>query len=535
MLRTRRPALVLAFLVTCLVQGRPADAQAPAERRDPAARPAPPGAQATESFAGAPRGAATAPQEPRGPELEEKTSVTRHTIRIAGQPVAYTATAGTLVLRDDAAKPVASFFYVWYTRDNVADVGRRPIVYSFNGGPGTASIWMHLGFTGPRRVLYDEDGFMLQPPYGLHDNEHSILDIADIVYIDPVGTGFSRMAPGEDPHKFHGVLDDIKAMADFIRVFTIRQGRWKSPKFLIGESYGTTRASGLVGYLQSQHQMYVNGVILVSMTNLGFERGADLGYATALPYMTATAWYHKKLPADLQGRPLKEALGEAERFASGEYQVALFKGGLLPAGERATIAKAVARFTGLSEEFVLQSNLRVERRRFWKELLRDRGLTVGRLDSRYTGIDKDASGENPEGDPAMWNWDGPFAGAIHSYFRDELKWETDDKYYVWGSVRPWRQDPETNVGEMLRRAMTQNPFLRVLVLEGYYDGATDYFSAQYTISHLDPGGALADRFQFAFYESGHMMYLRNSALAQSKQDLTRFIQGAIAAQAAPAR
>jgi len=313
------------LLVACLVQGRPADAQAPAERRDPAARSAPPGAQATEPSTGAPRGAGTAAQEPRGPELEEKTSVTRHTIRIAGQPVAYTATAGTLVLRDDAAKPVASFFYVWYTRDNVADVGRRPIVYSFNGGPGTASIWMHLGFTGPRRVLYDEDGFMLQPPYGLHDNEHSILDIADIVYIDPVGTGFSRMAPGEDPHKFHGVLDDIKAMADFIRVFTIRQGRWKSPKFLIGESYGTTRASGLVGYLQSQHQMYVNGVILVSMTNLGFERGTDLGYATALPYMTATAWYHKKLPADLQGRPLKEALGEVERFASGEYQVALFR------------------------------------------------------------------------------------------------------------------------------------------------------------------------------------------------------------------
>jgi carboxypeptidase C (cathepsin A) len=462
--------------------------------------------------------------EPQAADLQEKTSVTHHAIRIAGQPVAYTATAGTLVMRDEKGKAIASFFYVFYTRDNVPDLAKRPIVYSFNGGPGTASIWMHMGFTGPRRVVYDEDGFMLQPPYRLHDNEQSILDVADIVYIDPAGTGFSRMAPGEDPHRFHGVADDIAAMGDFIRVFTIRQSRWKSPKFLIGESYGTTRASGLANYLQSTHQMYVNGVVLVSMTNLGFERGADLGYATALPYMTATAWYHKKLPADLQARPLKDALAESERFAMTEYQVALFKGGRLTPEDRAPIAKQVARLTGLTADFVLQSNLRVERNRFWKALLRDRGLTVGRLDSRYTGLDRDAAGEAPEGDPAMWAWDGPFAGALHTYLRDELKWETDDKYFVWGNVRPWRQDPETRVGELLRRAMTQNPFLNVLILEGYYDGATDYFSAQYTISHLDPSGALNPRFQFAFYESGHMMYLRNSALAKARQDLVRFIQ-----------
>jgi len=217
-------------------------------------------------------------------------------------------------------------------------------------------------------------------------------------------------------------------------------------------------------------------------------------------------------------------LAEAERFAANEYQLALFKGGLLTDEERAATARQVSRFTGLPIDFVVRSNLRVERRRFWKELLRDRGLTVGRLDSRYTGTDKDTAGENPEGDPAMWSWDGPFAGAIHTYFRDELKWETDSKYYVWGDVRPWRPDTETNVGEMLRRAMTQNPFLRVLVLEGYYDGATDYFGAKYTITHLDPSGALNDRFRFAFYESGHMMYLKDSALAQAKLDLSRFIQ-----------
>ena len=364
---------------------------------------------------------------------------------------------------------------------------------------------------------------MLQPPFRLHDNEHAILDVADIVYIDPVGTGYSRMLQGEELHKFHGVSDDIAAMGDFIRVFTQRQGRWGSPKFLIGESYGTTRASGLAGYLQSTHQMYINGVILVSMTNLQYERGTDLSYATVLPYMTATAWYHKKLPADLQAKPLEAVLAESEKYAVNDYQVALFKGGLLGADERAAVARQLARLTGLPNDFILRSNIRIEKNRFWKELLRDRGLTVGRLDSRYTGIDRDASGEAPEGDPAMWAWDGPFAGAIHAYFRDELNWKIDDKYFVWGNVRPWRQDPDARVGEALRKAMTQNPFLQVLVLAGYYDGATDYFSARYTIAHLDPSGALNQRFQFAFYESGHMMYLKNSALAKTKQDLVKFI------------
>lgn len=468
--------------------------------------------------------AATAADQKSASELQEKTSVTRHSIRVGGQTIAYTATAGTLLLRDDNAKPVASFFYVLYTKDNVADLSKRPMIYSFNGGPGTASVWMHMGFTGPRRVVYDEEGFMLQPPFRLSDNEHAIIDVADIVYIDPVGTGFSRMAPGEDLHKFHGVLDDIKAMADFIRLFTARTGRWKSPKFLIGESYGTTRAAGLVGHLQSQHQMYFNGVILVSMTNLGIERGDDLGFATRLPHLTATAWYHKRLAPDLQNKPLKDVLAEAERFAMHEYQLALSRGGLIAADERATIAKQIARLTGLSTDYVLRSNLRIEVGRFRKELLRDRGLTVGRLDSRYTGTDRDAAGDTIEYDPGLEAWNGPFAAAVNEYFRDELKWETDDKYNIWGDVRPWRQDPQTKVGEMLRRAMTQNPFLNVLVLEGYYDGGTDYFSAQYTISHLDPSGALNRRFQFAFYESGHMMYVRNAALAKAKQDLTRFIQ-----------
>jgi carboxypeptidase C (cathepsin A) len=471
--------------------------------------------------------AADAKQAGPAQDLKEHTSVTHHTIRIGGQPVAYTATASTLILRDDNARPLASFFYVYYTRDNVADLGKRPMIYSFNGGPGTASVWMHMGFTGPRRVVYDDDGFMLQPPFRLADNEQSILDIADIVYIDPVGTGYSRMAPGEDPHKFHGLMDDIMSVGDFIRVFTVRYNRWKSPKFVIGESYGTTRASGLASYLQTQHQMYLNGVILVSMTSLGLQAGDDMGFVTRLPHMTATAWYHKKLPADLQGRPLKEVLTESERFAMGDYQLALFRGGLLSAADRAATAKQVVRLTGLSQDYVLRSNLRIDIGRFRKELLRDRGLTVGRLDSRYTGSDRDAAGESNEFDPGMEAWNGPFAAALNDYFRDELKWESEDKYYIWGNVQPWRSDPQTRVGEMLRRAMTQNPYLKVLVFEGYYDGGTDYFSAQYTISHLDPSGVLNGRFQFAFFESGHMMYIRNAALAAAKQELTRFVQASV--------
>jgi carboxypeptidase C (cathepsin A) len=479
-------------------------------------------AQQPAPHAGAPQAppANTAP----APDLQERTSVTHHSARIGGQMVAYTAKAGTLLLRDERERPIASFFYVYYTRDNVADLTRRPIIYSFNGGPGTASIWMHLGFTGPRRVVYDENGFMLRPPFRVADNEHSILDVADIVYIDPVGVGYSKMAPGEDPHKFHGVLDDIRAMGDFIRLFTVREDRWKSPKYVIGESYGTTRAAGLAGYLQSTHQMYLNGVILVSTTGLSYDRGDDIGYATSLPYMTAAAWYHKKLPADLQAKPLADALAESERFASGDYALALFKGGRIDDAARQTIAKQVARFAGVSSEFVLESNLRIEKSRFWKELLRDQRLTIGRLDSRYTGTDKDAAGERPEGDPAMWSWDGPFGGVVNTYFRDELKWDTDDKYYIWGSVQPWRQDPRTKVGEMLRAAMTQNPFLRVLVFGGYYDGATDFYSAQYTLSHLDPSGALNKRIHFAFFESGHMIYLKSSVLAAAKKDLADFIQ-----------
>ncbi|HEX7050019.1 MAG TPA: hypothetical protein VF188_07365 [Longimicrobiales bacterium] len=455
-------------------------------------------------------------------------SVTHHTARIGGQAVSYTATAGTLPIVEDG-DTMAFMFYVAYIRDGIEDKSDRPIFFSFNGGPGTASLWMHMGYTGPRRVVYDEEGFPLRPPARIEDNPYSILDVADIVYIDPIATGFSRMAPGKDEHKYHGVMEDIASVGEFIRLYTTQHDRWGSPKFVIGESYGTTRASGLAGYLQSEYQMYLNGVILVSMTELGVDRGDDVSYATALPHMTATAWYHHQLPADLQARPLEEVLAESEAFALGDYLLALAKGHDLPETEKAEVIRQLARLTGLSPEYIESANLRVSVGRFRKELLRDQRLTVGRLDSRYTGVDQDAAGESYDHDPAMVSWNGPFGAAVNQYLREELGYDTDLQYNVWGDVRPWNREARTTVGEMLRSAMTENPYLKVLIQGGYYDGATTYFDAKYTIAHLQPGGELRDRFRFAFYPSGHMMYLRKEDLARAKQDLVAFVRWALEA------
>jgi carboxypeptidase C (cathepsin A) len=486
-----------------------------------------PGPVAAQGGRGAPPAAAPAAAANKaGKEadlLPNDPVVTQHSSRINGQMISYTAEAGWLPIRDDG-KIAAKMFYVAYTKNGVQDLSARPLLFSFNGGPGTASVWMHMGYTGPRRVVYDDNGFAQRPPAALEDNPHSILDAADIVYIDPVATGFSRMVEGEDLHKYHGTLSDIQSVAEFIRLYLVKKDRWASPKFVIGESYGTTRASGLAGYLLSRHQVYLNGVVLVSMTDLNVERGPDVSVAMGLPQRAATAWYHHQLPADLQGRPLRQVLDGVEAFAMGDYVQALLKGDRLTDAERSGIAQRVARYTGLTPEYVLSANLRIDARRFWKELLRDQRLVTGRLDSRYLGVDRDAAGENPEYDPAMADWNGPFSNAVNRYFRDELHYNPDLEYNVWGPVRPWNRDDGTNVGDMLRQAMQGNPYLKVMVQGGYYDAATDYFNAMYTISHLQPGGEFKDRFRFRFYESGHMMYLRKPDLGHATDDLRAFIQ-----------
>jgi carboxypeptidase C (cathepsin A) len=454
--------------------------------------------------------------------LPHEPVVTQHTTTIRGETVRYTAEAGTLPIREDG-KVRARMFYVYYKRDNVPVGEARPMVFSFNGGPGTASVWMHMGYAGPRRVQYDEEGFALRPPVGLEDNPHSILDVADIVYIDPVATGFSRMVEGEDEHRYHGTLSDIESVGEFIRLFIVRKDRWDSPKFLIGESYGTTRASGLAGYLVDAHQIYLNGVILVSMTNLNVEAGPDVRYATTLPQFAATAWYHRQLSPELQSRALRDLLDEVEAFAVSDYLPALVGGDRLPDAERRSVADEVARYTGVDPAYVLSANLRMDPRRYWKELLRDQRLTVGRLDSRYVGVDRDAAGESPEYDPAMADWNGPFGNAVNLYLRRELGYDPDLEYFIWGDVRPWTRDEGVSVGEMLRAAMRDNPYMKVLIQGGYFDAATDYFSAAYTISHIQPGGEFRDRFRFAWHESGHMMYLRREDLESANQDLRDFI------------
>ncbi len=467
-----------------------------------------------------------APHPPPPPKVEETSSVTKHTIKIGDETVAYTATAGTYLLKEEG-KPVASMFYMSYTKDGVKDLTKRPLLVSFNGGPSTASVWLHLGVLGPRTVLYDDNGFAYPPPARLIDNPYSILDVADVVFIDPVATGYSRMLPGEDPHKYHGTKGDIESLAEFIRMYVTRNKRWASPKFLIGESYGTVRAAGLAGHLHNAHTMFLNGVMLISMTSLSVETGGDIGFALILPHYTATAWYHKRLAPDLQERPLRELLDEAEAFAMTDYLTALAKGGYVPEAEKTEIVRKVSRYTGLSEEYIRNCNLRVERSRFRKELLRDQGRTVGRLDSRYTGIDRDAAGERNEYDPALADWEAAFASNINHYLRTELGYKTDLAYEIWGDVRPWQTDRSMHIGDMLRGAMTKNRYLEVFIAEGYYDAACDYLTAQYVFSHLDLNGEMKDRIHFGFYESGHMMYCHKPSIVKLKADLTQFIQSCV--------
>ena len=470
----------------------------------------------------------------QGRMLPVDTTITSsHEVTIKGQRVPYTATVGTQPVYNEEGKPVAALLYTYYERTDVTDRARRPLAISFNGGPGSASLWMHLGYTSPKQLIIDEEGYPVQP-YGVRDNEHSILDVADIVFVNPVNTGFSRIVGEAEREMFFGVNEDIKYLADWIDTFVSRQGRWPSPKYLIGESYGTTRVSGLAGRLQNAHWMYLNGVILVSPTGLGIDRDGPVRQALPLPYYTAAAWYHEQLPQDLQGRDLETILPEVERFTVEEFIPALARGGFLDPERRRRVAQQVARYAGLSEQVVLDHNLAVPTSFFWKELLRDEGFTVGRLDSRYRGVDRSNAGVRYDYPAELTSWNHAFAPAINHYLRDVLGFETDLQYYLFGPVRPWNRDGD-QTGENLRQAMAQNPFLHVMVQSGYYDGATDYFSAKYTLWNLDPSGRLRDRLRFEGYRSGHMMYLRQADLVSSNEHIREFIRASLPAEGQPAK
>ncbi|RWU06528.1 S10 family peptidase [Pedobacter chitinilyticus] len=455
--------------------------------------------------------------------VPESAVVTNHTVTINGKAVPYKATAGTLPVWDEEGKTLAGLFYTYYERTDVSNKDSRPLVISFNGGPGSASVWMHIAYTGPVVLNIDDEGYPVQP-YGYKYNSTSILDVADIVYIDPVNTGYSRAVSKDVPtNKFFGVRADIKYLAEWINTFVTRTNRWASPKYLIGESYGTTRVSGLALELQSNHWMYLNGVVLVSPTELGIERGGVMDAALRLPYFAATAWYHKALPADLQSKKLTDMLPEVETFTINELMPAMARGGFISADEKKKMAAKMARFSGLPEKVILQNNLNISTNLFWKELLRDKGFTVGRLDSRYKGIDKSDAGDRPDYNAELTSWLHSFTPAINMYLRNELNYKTDLKYNMFGPVNPWDRTGD-NTGENLRAAMAQNPYLHVLVQSGYYDGACDYFNAKYNMWQMDPSGKLKDRMSWEGYESGHMMYLRKVDLALGNDHIREFIK-----------
>jgi len=472
-------------------------------------------------------------------------------ITIGGKPVAYTATAGTLTVSKPDEKPGARMYFTAYTVDGVRDLTVRPITFVFNGGPGSSSVWLHLGGLGPRRVLMTDEGFAVKLPFGLVDSENSLLDVTDMVFIDPVMTGYSRPLTGENKTQFTGVGEDVASVGEFIRLFVTRFERWASPKFILGESYGTTRAAALSGFLQGRTiGMYLNGIVLVSSVldfqTLDFVPGSNLSFVLFLPHYSATAWYHKKLAPALQAQSLKEVVAAAREFASGEYSAALFQGNRLSKEETVKVADKLAAFTGLSRQYVLESNLRVRHERFVKELLRTDFETVGRLDSRFRGRDADAAGETYESDPASAAIMGAFSTMLNNYLRTELQYKEDLPYAVYGNVYPWNflSSPDgaagpgqgmrrgrsssmnLNVAETLQRAMRDNPNLQVFVANGYYDGATPFYATEYTFSQIGLNREFEGRVRFGYYEAGHMMYIHKPSLARLKADLAEFIKKA---------
>ncbi|MCI0618024.1 peptidase S10 [bacterium] len=479
-------------------------------------------------------------KESKKPEFKpefpkEVTSETKHSVTINGNPIQYTATAGNIVLKEENGKPKATFFYISYSKDGVKDSSTRPLTYSFNGGPGSSSVWLHLGVLGPKRVRMNDDGSAYKGSFALDDNAYSILDLTDLVFIDPVSTGYSRPVPGEQSKQFHGFEEDVESVGEFIRVYTTRAKRWSSPKFLAGESYGTTRAAGLVGWLQDRHGMYFNGVVLFSVAidfqTLEFQPGNESPYMLFLPTYTATAWYHKKLAPDLQS-DLQKAIQESRQFALNEYSVALLKGDQLSETERKSVAEKLARYTGLSQQFIESCNLRISDSRFFKELRRSERLTVGRLDTRFIGRDRDAAGEEAEYDPSYAVIQGSFTANFNDYVRKELKYENDITYEILTSIYsdwPGRQfqGRYINSSEPLRKAMTENPALKIFVANGYYDLATPFFASEYTFNHLGLDPSLRNNISMKYYEAGHMMYINKPSLVQLKSDLASFYQNTL--------
>jgi carboxypeptidase C (cathepsin A) len=483
---------------------------------------------------------ATPPAAAAAAAPKEESSVTEHTIRIGGQAISYKATAATILLKNEKDEPTALIYFTAYTRSDVKDLSQRPVAFLYNGGPGSSSLWVHMGSFGPKRVAVADAEASPPPPYKANDNAYCLLDKSDLVFIDPVGTGFSHAVGKTQDKDFWGVDEDVKSLAQFIIAYVNRNDRWNSPKFLIGESYGTFRSAALSNYLQSNAGMYFNGLVLISsvldLGTISFNPGEDMPYIFYLPSYAATAWYHKTLterPAELL--PFVE---EARKFALTEYASALMKGSRLTAAEKADMAKKLFRFTGLSEEYLIKANLRVALPQFMKELQRSRGLTTGRLDARFSGFTYDLLGEYAEFDPQDTSITGPFTAAWNNYVRTELKFG-QDKTYASESAKAnqewnWKHNAGDNFGFPgspntegdLIQALLTNPHLKVEIENGYYDLATPFFATEFTVEHLGLPEKLQKNITLQYYDAGHMMYVREDDLAKLKSNVANFIDAA---------
>lgn len=469
---------------------------------------------------------------PVAPEREEPPVVTKQSITVGGRTLNYTTTTGFMPIKNaQSGETEARIFYMAYTLDNAPK--SRPLMFSFNGGPGSASVWLHLGALGPKRIKMLDDGMMPAPPYEMETNQSTWLTETDMVFIDPVGTGYSRATRPELASKFFGIAGDIESVGEMIRMYLGRNERWMAPLFLVGESYGTTRAAGLSNWLFN-HGIALNGIALVSAVlnfqTISFADNNDLPLVLILPSYTATAWYHKKLPAANQTKSLTTIVQEARNFAGGEYASAMMKIDTLSPAERSSLATKFSNLTGLSKDFIEDNNFRVELGEFNKELLRGERRTTGRLDSRFKGIDRDAGGSNTGGDPSMNAIRPPYTAAFNDYVRRELGYKSDVEYYILGGgiTAPWNynvtnQYADTSV--QMKDAMAKNPYMKILVAQGYYDMATPFYAAEYTISALNLDPTLRRNVSFEYYESGHMMYIETKSLAKLKTDVAAFMSG----------
>jgi carboxypeptidase C (cathepsin A) len=466
------------------------------------------------------------------PDREEPPVVTHHSVRAGGRTLNYTVTTGYMPLKNVTSGDIeARIFYMAYTLDGTPSGEKRPLMFSFNGGPGSASVWLHLGAIGPRRVKMLDDGFMPPPPYEMEDNQQTWLTDTDLVFIDPVGTGYSRAAKPELASKFFGVNGDIESVGEFIRLYLTRNERWMSPLFLVGESYGTTRASGLSNWL-FDHGIGLNGIMLISTVmnfqTIRFADNNDLPLVLILPSYATTAWYHKRLSTAMQSKSVAQVAQEARQFATSEFMPAMMRIDTLSPTERDALADKYSSFTGLGRQYIENNNFRIELDKFMKELLRDKRRTSGRLDSRFTGIDRDAGGDSAGGDPSMNAIRPPYTAAFNDYVRRDLGFKSDLEYYILGGgiTSPWNfnvtnQYADTSIP--MKDAMAKNPYMKILIACGYYDMATPFYAAEYTVSAMNLEPELRKNISFDYFEAGHMMYIEKNSLKKLHDDAAAFI------------